>query len=104
MMLEPANDTKCFSCLHPFGEHFETYDGQRAGCTRRYEGQRSDGPCTCKGFQIPLRFRTSPARVPDPLGPSGDDQYAVLTISTKEATANGAAANSTPAPDAATTG
>jgi hypothetical protein len=66
-MDRPTNNQKCGNerCGHGFGMHYETYDGNRTGCSFYLDDQRDGGPCFCKGFALVQRWgakreRTTP--------------------------------------------
>ncbi len=50
-MTQPANSEACSLCSHNFGQHYETYDSKKTGCSYAHDDQR-DGywSCECKGF------------------------------------------------------
>lgn len=51
-MNRPKNADQCGRCPHPFGEHYESYDGQKVGCSHFEHEQRDGGPCDCQGFAL----------------------------------------------------
>lgn len=58
-MLQKPNITDvCGVCEHPFGMHYQTYTGNKMGCTFYYSDQE-DGEyeCVCKGFAVIYKYK-----------------------------------------------
>jgi hypothetical protein len=59
----PSNSDLCDLCRHPFGDHWESYDGTKAGCAWEVDDQREQTVHKCKdchGFAKVYRWNQRP--------------------------------------------
>lgn len=58
MLQRPNKEDVCGFCNHQFGIHYQTYSGNKMGCTFTYSDQR-DGEydCACKGYAVVYKYQ-----------------------------------------------
>jgi hypothetical protein len=52
----PGKFSACAMCSHLFANHYQTFDGNNAGCIVAWDVRMEPAPrCECRGFAIPYR-------------------------------------------------